>query len=163
MNTLKNFLFGFNSFLNRLSSIDFLVLFSVRVYLFFIFWGAGTSANKILWEEGLPKVNPRFSEFLGPDGQDNLNFIFPSFFAWLAIVAEAGGAVLLLIGLFTRWATLPIIFTMFVAAYFHYPNGWNKDAGGYEMAATYILLLAIPLFFGPGKYLSLDYWVTKNK
>ena len=84
-------------------------------------------------------VNPRFAEFLGPNGSDNLNFIFPTFFAWLVILAEAGGAILLLLGLFTRWASVPIIFAMFVAAYFHFPNGWNADAGGYEMAATYIL------------------------
>jgi uncharacterized membrane protein YphA (DoxX/SURF4 family) len=51
---------------------------------------------------------------------------------------------------------------MFVAAYFHFPNGWNADAGGYEMAATYILILAIPLIYGGGNYLSLDYWVRRK-
>ena len=51
---------------------------------------------------------------------------------------------------------------MFVAAYFHFPNGWNADAGGYEMAATYIVILAIPLIYGGGKYLSLDYWVRRT-
>ena len=81
----------------------------------------------------------------------------------LLILAEAGGAILLLLGLFTRWASVPIIFAMFVAAYFHFPNGWNADAGGYEMAATYIVILAIPLIYGGGNYLSLDYWVRRNK
>ena len=50
----------------------------------------------------------------------------------------------------------------FVAAYFHFPNGWNADAGGYEMAATYIVILAIPLIYGGGNYLSLDYWVRRK-
>ena len=112
--------------------------------------------------QGIPSVNPRFAEFLGPGGSDNLNFIFPTFFAWLVILAEAGGAILLLLGLFTRWASIPIILAMFVAAYFHFPNGWNADAGGYEMAATYIVILAIPLIYGGGNYLSLDYWVRRK-
>ena len=136
MNLIKNFLFKIDDFLKSLGFLDFAFLFIIRIYLFFIFWGAGTSSNKLSWNDGVPSVNPRFAEFLGPGGSDNLNFIFPTFFAWLVIIAEAGGAVLLLLGLFTRWASVPIIFAMFVAAYFHFPNGWNADAGGYEMAAN---------------------------
>jgi len=163
MKPLKNLVFKIDDFLRNLVKLDFLLLFIIRIYLFFIFWGAGTSANKLSWNENIPSVNPRFAEFLGPTGSDNLNFIFPTFFAWLVIFAEAGGALLLLLGLFTRWASVPIIFAMFVAAYFHFPNGWNADAGGYEMAATYIIILLVPLIFGGGKYLSLDHWVKKNK
>ena len=51
---------------------------------------------------------------------------------------------------------------MFVAAYFHFPNGWNADAGGYEMSVTYFLMTSIILLFGPGKYLSLDFWVQRK-
>ena len=163
MNLIKNTLFKIDDFLKSFSFLDFAILFVIRIYLFFIFWGAGTSVNKLLWNDGIPSVNPRFAEFLGSGGSDNLNFVFPTFFAWLVILAEAGGAIFLLLGLFTRWAAVPIIFAMFVAAYFHFPNGWNADAGGYEMAATYILILAIPLIYGGGNYLSLDYWVRKNK
>ena len=162
MNLMKTFLFKIDDFLKSLGFLDFVILFIIRIYLFFIFWGAGTSSNKLSWNDGIPSVNPRFAEFLGPGGSDNLSFIFPTFFAWLVILAEAGGAILLLLGLFTRWASVPIIFAMFVAAYFHFPNGWNADAGGYEMAATYIVILAIPLIYGGGKYLSLDYWVRRN-
>ncbi len=162
MNLIKNTLFKIDDFLKSFSFLDFAILFVIRIYLFFIFWGAGTSANKLSWNDGIPSVNPRFAEFLGSGGSDNLNFVFPTFFAWLVILAEAGGAIFLLLGLFTRWAVVPIIFAMFVAAYFHFPNGWNADAGGYEMAATYILILAIPLIYGGGNYLSLDYWVRKK-
>ena len=118
MNLIKTFLFKIDDFLKSLGSLDFAILFIIRIYLFFIFWGAGTSSNKLSWNDGIPSVNPRFAEFLGPGGSDNLNFIFPTFFAWLVILAEAGGAILLLLGLFTRWASVPIIFAMFVAAYF---------------------------------------------
>ena len=108
MNLVKNIIFRTDDILKNLSKIDFLLLFLIRIYLFFIFWGAGTSANKLSWNEGLPMVNPRFVEFLGPNGSDNLNFIFPTFFAWLVILAEAGGAILLLLGLFTRWASVQL-------------------------------------------------------
>ena len=96
MNLMKNILFRIDDILKGFSKLDFLLLFFVRIYLAFIFWGAGTSSNKLSWNDGLPMVNPRFVEFLGPDGSDNLNFIFPTFFAWLVILAEAGGAILLL-------------------------------------------------------------------
>ena len=123
---MKTFFFKIDDFLKSLGFLDFVILFIIRIYLFFIFWGAGTSSNKLTWNDGIPSVNPRFAEFLGPEGSDNLNFIFPTFFAWLVILAEAGGAILLLLGLFTRWASVPIIFAMFVAAYFHFPNGWMQ-------------------------------------
>ena len=159
---LIKFLKKFDNFLSSLVKFDFLFLFVIRIYLFFVFWNAGM--NKLLWEDDWPKINQEFVDLLGPnpDSTDNLNFIFPTFFAWLAALAEAGGAVLLLLGLFTRWIAIPVIFTMFVAVYFHFPNGWNADANGYQMAAIYILILAIPLIYGGGNYLSLDYWVRRK-
>ena len=148
-----------DNFLENLKAFDFIALFFLRAYLFFIFWNAGV--RKIAWDDGIPNVD-RFSEFLGPGGEDNLNLILPNLFAWLTVIAEAAGAVLLLIGLFSRWATVPIIVCMVVATYYHFPNGWNADAGGYEMSMTYLLMTAIILLFGPGKYLSLDFWVQRR-
>ena len=84
-----------DSFLGNLKAFDFIGLFFLRAYLFFIFWNAGV--RKIVWEDGIPNVD-RFSEFLGPGGKDNLNLILPELFAWLPVIAEAGGAVLLIIG-----------------------------------------------------------------
>ena len=91
-----------------------------------------------------------------------MNFILPHFFGWLAVLTEAGGAIFLLVGLFSRWAIIPLIFTMLVAFYYHLPNGWNSDSGGVEMTVTYILMLLIVLIFGPGKYFSLDHWVLRK-
>ena len=111
-----NFLKTFNQRLLNLNAFDFLVLLSFRLYLAYVFWFAGF--RKIKWEDGLPNID-RFAGFLGPGGQDNLNFILPHFFGWLAVLAEAGGALLLLVGLFSRWIAIPLIFTMLVAAYYH--------------------------------------------
>ena len=106
------FILKIDNFLGNLKAFDFIGLFFLRVYLFFIFWNAGV--RKIVWEDGIPNVD-RFSEFLGPGGKDNLNLILPDLFAWLTVIAEAGGAVLLLIGLFSRWASIPILVCMIVA------------------------------------------------
>jgi hypothetical protein len=87
------FILKIDTFLGNLKAFDFIGLFFLRVYLFFIFWNAGV--RKIAWEDGIPNVD-RFSEFLGPGGKDNLNLILPDLFAWLTVIAEAGGAVLLI-------------------------------------------------------------------
>lgn len=49
----------------------------------------------------------------------------PALMASLAIAAELGGAVLMLIGLATRWVAVPLMITMLVAAFtVHWQNGW---------------------------------------
>ena len=153
------FFSSFNHKLMKLNRLDFLILFFLRIYLSYIFWTAGV--RKIVWDNGIPNID-RFAGFLGPGGSDNLNLFLPHFFGWLAVLAEAGGAVLLLVGLFSRWAVIPLIITMLVAFYYHLPNGWSIDSGGVEMTVTYLIMLVLILIFGPGKYLSLDYWVLRK-
>ena len=54
-----------------------------------------------------------------------LGLPLPGLLAVLAIAAELGGAVLLLLGLFTRLVTIPLMITMLVAIFaVHWPNGW---------------------------------------
>jgi uncharacterized membrane protein YphA (DoxX/SURF4 family) len=49
--------------------------------------------------------------------------------AFLATAAELGGAVLLLLGLATRWISIPLAVTMIVAATtVHWHNGWQAIA-----------------------------------
>lgn len=49
----------------------------------------------------------------------------PALLAALAIAAETLGAVFLLLGLFTRLVSIPLIVTMLVAIFaVHWPNGW---------------------------------------
>jgi len=50
----------------------------------------------------------------------------PEAMAWLATGSEIGGAVLLTLGLATRWICIPLMVTMVVAAVkVHWPNGWQ--------------------------------------
>ena len=138
-NTLKSF-----------EALEFLPLFMIRLYLFYVLWFAGI--NKI-------DSFDKFSGYLG-----TLEVPFPDIFTWLVIITEAGGAALILIGLFVRWSSIPLLVVMFFAGYLvHWQNGWPHEANGIEFAAVYSLMLLTLLCFGGGKYLSLDYWVSSNK
>lgn len=70
----------------------------------------------------------------------------------LATFAEVGCAFLVLLGFYTRLATLPIMFTMFVAAFI---AGAGKPFGDRELPLLYLLVYATLFFLGPGKY-SID-------
>lgn len=139
-----------HNFLENLETLDFVGLFLLRVYLFFVLWYAGI---------GKVDTIDKFSGYLG-----TLGVPFPEIISWLVIIFEAGGAVLLLIGLFVRWASVSLMVIMFFAGYLvHYDNGWPHEANGIEFAATYGLMLFLLACLGSGKYLSLDYWVSSKK
>jgi len=104
---------------------------------------------------GIPKFmnfeakSAKFMNFLGLGSEISLG---------LTVFAELGCAFLILIGLFTRWATLPLIFVMGVAAFVaHGPDPFGKK----EMALLYLLGYVCIAFTGPGRF-SLDY-LSKNR
>jgi len=139
-----------HNFLSSLRNIDFIGLLFIRMYLFNVMWFAGT--GKILNID-------KFSGWLG-----TLGVPFPEIVTWMVIITEAGGAVLLLTGLFVRWASIPLLITMFFAGYLvHADNGWSHENNGIEFAVTYSLMLLILLFQGGGRFISLDYWVSNKK
>jgi uncharacterized membrane protein YphA (DoxX/SURF4 family) len=136
--------------LKGFESLDFVPLTLMRVYLFYVLWFAGV---------GKIDTFDKFSGYLG-----TLGVPFPEIFTWLVVITEAGGACLLLIGLFVRWTSVPLLIVMFFAGYLvHYQNGWPHEANGIEFAAIYSLMLITLLSLGGGKYLSLDYWVSSKK
>lgn len=98
---------------------DYIGPLLLRLYLVPVFWVAGQ--NK--WnpfEEGSSIVATAqwFDKSLGMP--------FPTLCAYLAWGAEYIGAALLALGLMTRWACLPLLFTMIVAAgAVHWQNGWQ--------------------------------------
>lgn len=70
----------------------------------------------------------------------------------LAVFAEVGCAILLILGLFTRWATVPLIITMLVAAFIvHGGDGFKDMESALMFGTAYVVLLLM----GPGRY-SLD-------
>ena len=92
---------------------------ALRLYLVPVFWMAGTQKiagmdNTIQW-------------FGNPDW--GLGLPYPSLMAYLAAYTEAIGALMLLIGLATRWISIPLIITMLVAIFaVHWDNGWAAIA-----------------------------------
>ena len=139
-----------HNLLKNFEALSFVPLILIRMYLFFVFWYAGTG-----------KIDnfDKFSGYLG-----TLGVPLPDVLSWMVILTEAGGAALLLVGLFVRWISVPLLVVMFFAGYLvHYQNGWAHEANGIEFAAIYSLMILTLLCFGGGKYLSLDYWVSSKK
>lgn len=73
----------------------------------------------------------------------------PGFFGYLAIIAELGGAALLLTGFKARWAALaltPLLLGTIVLV--HGANGWMfaNPGGGWEYSA-FLIAASLALFF----------------
>ncbi|MDO9510266.1 MAG: DoxX family protein [Bacteroidales bacterium] len=78
----------------------------------------------------------------------------------LTIFAEVFCSLLLIFGLFTRLAIIPLIITMIVAiSLIHSGDAFQQK----ELAFVYLFIYVMLLFTGPGKF-SLDrYFSNKNK
>ncbi|MHA7101402.1 DoxX family protein [Roseivirga pacifica] len=101
----------------------------------------------LFYGHGLGKVKRLFSgepiRFLDPIG------LGPEISLALATGAEVLGAFLILIGLYTRWASIPVIFTLLVACFMvHGSDGFSTQ----EKLFLYIIGFAAVLISGPGKY-----------
>lgn len=76
-----------------------------------------------------------------------------------AIGAEVGCSILLIMGLGTRLAALPLAFTMGVALFVvHRADPWQVK----ELAAVYLSVYVVIFFTGPGT-LSLDHLLWKKR
>lgn len=103
---------------------DFLAPLLLRLYLAPIFWMAG-------WNK-LAHFEDTAAWFGG-----GLGLPLPALMAALAIAAELGGAVMLLLGLGVRVIAVPLMITMLVAIFaVHWENGWLAIAEGQGLFAT---------------------------
>jgi putative oxidoreductase len=89
--------------------------------------------------------------WMGPE-----SFI-PAIFQALAALAEFGGGVLLILGLFTRLGALGLLITMLVAVIMHafiMGDPFVNFTGGrsFEPATIYFLISLLILVMGPGKF-----------
>jgi uncharacterized membrane protein YphA (DoxX/SURF4 family) len=92
---------------------------ALRIYLVPVFWMAGTHKLANFQDT---------VEWFG-NSEWGLGLPFPVIMAFLATTAEIGGAILLALGLLTRWISIPLIFTMLVAIFsVHIDNGWQAIA-----------------------------------
>jgi putative oxidoreductase len=76
-----------------------------------------------------------------------------------AIGAEAGCSTLLILGLGTRIAAIPLAFTMCVALFIvHGADPWQKK----ELAALYLAAYVTLIGTGGGRF-SVDHWILKRR
>ncbi|TPH15565.1 DoxX family protein [Litorilituus lipolyticus] len=109
MNSLNS---TYQNILSQLSKIEFISPLLLRIYLAPIFILAGH--NKL---NNIENVAYWFN---------SLNIPAPELMAWLAGLTEFGGGILLLFGLGVRLITIPLMFTMVVAAVTaHWQFGWH--------------------------------------
>ena len=123
--------------LNTTRVADFLAPLALRLFLAPVMISAGY--NKAMSFEST------VAWFGNPDW--GLGLPFPALLAFLATATELVGGVLLLIGLFTRYVSIPLMFTMIVAmATVHWPHGWFAIAPANPATSTALPLakLGIP-------------------
>lgn len=103
----------------RLSYLEGLAPLAMRIYLVPVFWMAGT--------QKLGHMDNTIEWFGNADW--GLGLPVPWLLAPLAAYTEAIGAILLALGLATRWISIPLMATMVVAAVsVHLQNGWAAIA-----------------------------------
>jgi putative oxidoreductase len=77
----------------------------------------------------------------------------------MAIGIEVGCSLLLIVGVASRLAAIPLALTMLVALFIvHREDPWKMK----ELAATYLLVYVSLVLTGPGRF-SLDHWWVTNR
>jgi putative oxidoreductase len=118
MNLIRVYL-PLHRLLEKCKAIEGIAPLLLRLYLAPILMQAG-------WNK-LSHFEDTVDWFASPDY--GLGLPLPALLASLAIAAEFLGSMFLLVGLATRWVTIPLMVTMLVAAFsVHLPNGWPAIA-----------------------------------
>jgi len=104
------------------SYVDYIGPLLLRIYIVPVFWVA--SNNKWNPFDSDSSLDSVIQWFGNPEW--GLGLPFPALMAYMAWGAEYFGAILLALGLATRWISIPLMFTMIVAAVtVHWQNGWQ--------------------------------------
>jgi uncharacterized membrane protein YphA (DoxX/SURF4 family) len=115
---------SYQQFLARMDAFSGLAPLLLRLYLAPVFWMAGS--KKIDFDTLMP--HPSVVEWFG-NPEWGLGLPLPTLMAFLAGWTELLGAVLLVLGLALRWVSVPLMFTMAVAALtVHGQFGWQAIA-----------------------------------
>ncbi|MCG2460782.1 DoxX family protein [Flavobacteriaceae bacterium F89] len=100
----------------------------------------------MLLTHGIPKLQKILGgnlEFADPIGIGAA----PSLF--LAVIGEVICPVLVILGIRTRWATIPTIIMMAVISFVHHANDTFKSK---ELALLFLTFFVLIYLLGPGKY-----------
>jgi putative oxidoreductase len=141
MSMISHWLNKLHNMLDSIKAVDFLAPLAFRLYLAPIFIAVG-----------LHKAH-NFEDIVNWF-QYSLELPAPELMAFLATAAEIGGGFALLFGVAVRWATIPLMTTMIVAATTaHWHNGWFAIAP--SNPDTSIAAVLAPVGF-PGAQESLE-------
>lgn len=78
----------------------------------------------------------------------------PGFLAYLTIIAEIGGGLALIAGVYTRAVALALVPILLGATFVHSGNGWlfSNEGGGWEFPAFWAVALLANALLGSGAY-----------
>lgn len=82
----------------------------------------------------------------------------PGILQGLAVLAEFGGGLALVLGLLTTISSAGILVTMLVAVSYHINKG-DSFVMGWELAGVYATIALLFILAGPGRF-SLDKWIN---
>lgn len=106
------------------------------------------------WGKFMKFINESNIKFMDPFG------IGDSFTFFLVVFAEFICALLIVLGLFTRLAIIPLIINM---AYIVFVYHVSHEFGKWELGALYLCMYVVILLLGPGKF-SMDRLIeSRNK
>lgn len=92
----------------------------------------------------------------------SMNYPLPGVSAFLAMITEVLGVVLIALGLGTRLIAIPMMFVMVIAILtVHISSGFAAGDNGFEIPLYYLLMLFALVVYGSGKY-SVDYLIGKK-
>ncbi len=120
-----------------------LLLMRVGIGLMFVF------AHGLPKLRGGPEMWTKVGGALGRLGID----LAHQWFGLAAALSESLCALLVAVGLLTRWACVPLVVTLLVAAYFHLDKGDGLAGASHALEAA--IFFAGLVLVGPGRY-SID-------
>ncbi|MGB0495267.1 MAG: DoxX family protein [Kangiellaceae bacterium] len=125
MNLVEKYYQLQNATIDKIDFLSGLPALAFRVYLASVFWIAGN--NKWNPFDSESSLQPTIEWFGNTEW--GLGLPLPALLGSLAWATEYFGAILLLLGLATRWISIPLIATMIVAIFtVHIDNGWAAIA-----------------------------------
>lgn len=79
---------------------------------------------------------------------------FPGFLAYLVVIAEIGGGLLLIAGIATRVVAASLVPVLAGALYVHAGSGWlfSNENGGWEYPAFLLIATIVQALLGSGRY-----------
>lgn len=79
---------------------------------------------------------------------------YPAIFAYLTMLGEIGGGLLLIAGVYTRWIALALVPLLIGATLVHISNGWvfSNSGGGWEFPVLWTVLLGVQALLGNGAF-----------